>query len=292
MTDSTDYVPSSVVFTVISSTAVSAEVVQDQPTLSSVIIHVGLKGDKGEKGDRGLKGEVGDINPLTILYAEQAEASAQSAGLHAASANTERIAAETARSEAQSHKDAAETAALTSTSMAAEAALSAAAAATFDPANYVPKTGGEYTGHVSVPANAVGNQAPRRNEVVGLTGNELIGGVKSFSSRPKVPAGATADEVPQAQEIFGKAQSWSTVSRTPGATYTNSTGKPILVQLYGTTSNVAGFLAISVDGALASIASYSATSGAALGVNAVVPSGSTYGLTVNSMATAVVREYR
>ena len=67
----------------------------------------------------------------------------------------------------------------------------------------VSKTGDTMVGPLSVPAGASGNQVPRRSEVVGVTGNESVGGVKTFTSKPKVPAGATGDEVPQAQETYG-----------------------------------------------------------------------------------------
>lgn len=293
MTDSTEYLLSSVVFTVISSTAVAAEVIQDQPTFTSAIIHVGLKGDKGDKGDRGQKGEVGDVNPLTIFYLEQAEAAAQAAGSHATSANTDRIAAESARSEANTHKESAEIAALTSASKADEAAVSAAAAATFNPELFVPRAGGiEMGGPLSVPPGAGGTEVPQAQEVVLLTGNQNVAGVKTFSNRPKVPSGATQDEVPQAQEIFGKSQSLQPVTRLNNTTYTNTTGKPIVLYMTGVTANAAGFVAIAIDGLRVAMSSYASTGNAAIGCVAVVPPGLTYAVTWGDMSSTTAREYR
>jgi hypothetical protein len=157
---------------------------------------------------------------------------------------------------------------------------------------FVSKSGDTMTGPLSVPAGASGAQVPQRQEVVGLTGNESIGGVKTFTSKPKVPAGATADEVPQAQEIFGKSQSWQTVTRVVGTTYTNSTGKPIVLHVYGVTTANAGYILIKIDGQAATVSTYPQVLPAALGVTATIPDGSTYLLESGSMGTLTAREYR
>lgn len=165
--------------------------------------------------------------------------------------------------------------------------------ATLDPDDFVPRAGGvTMTGPLSVPAGATGSQVPRRSEVVGISGNESIGGVKTFTSKPKVPAGATGDEVPQAQEIFGNAQSWQTVTRTSGVTYTNSTGKPIIVQAYGQAANTSGYIRSTIDGNTASWSAYYAFATPLLGSSIVVPNGSTYTIEWANMSSLAVREYR
>lgn len=156
----------------------------------------------------------------------------------------------------------------------------------------VKRSGDIMTGPLSVPAGATGSQVPRRSEVVGLSGDESIGGVKTFTSKPKVPAGATGDEVPQAQEIFGKSQSWQPVTRTSGVTYTNTTGKPIVFIGTGSTSAVTGFMSLAVDSTVVALSSYASASPANVGVTAVIPAGSTYVLSWSNVTSTSAKEYR
>lgn len=148
------------------------------------------------------------------------------------------------------------------------------------------------TNGVTVPAGATGDEVPRRSEVVGISGDESVGGVKTFTSRPKVPAGATLDEVPQAQEIFGKSQSWQAVTRLNNTTYTNTTGKPIVLYMTGVTATAAGFVAIAIDGLRVATNSYATTGTAAVGCVAVIPPGASYAVTWGDMSSTVAREYR
>lgn len=175
---------------------------------------------------------------------------------------------------------------------AVAAAAAAAAAETFDPANYVPLAGGvAMTGHLSVPAGATGSQVPRSSEVVHMTGAETIAGVKTFSSKPKVPAGATGTEVPQAQEIFGKNQSWQTVTRTSGVTYTNSTGKPLLLTIIGVATAEPAILYIEIGG----VYSYRDVGwivGDAVVLTAVIPNGITYKYVATDIDSITTGEYR
>lgn len=97
------------------------------------------------------------------IAAETAEAAAEAAAndprvqtvydnitaIQNAAANA--AAAEAAKLDAQSSASTATVQATIAITKASEAAASAAAAATFDPANYVPKTGGSYTGPVGDP---------------------------------------------------------------------------------------------------------------------------------------------
>lgn len=159
---------------------------------------------------------------------------------------------------------------------------------------FVSKIGDTMTGPLSVPAGASGNQVPRRSEVVGVSGNESVGGVKTFTSKPKVPAGATGDEVPQAQEIFGKGQSWQTVTRTHNVTYINSTGKPIILTIAGWTTATTGSLAIEVgaDNHRIALVSYAGGSPVPIGTTAIIPDGEQYRVVVGQVSSVVVKEYR
>ncbi|MCK9515663.1 MAG: hypothetical protein M0Q87_06380 [Ottowia sp.] len=142
------------------------------------------------------------------------------------------------------------------TSAAEDAADSAAAAATFVPANYVPRAGGiTMTGHLSVPAGAAGNEVPRANEV------------------------------------FGKGQSWQTVTRTSGVTYTNSTSKPIIVVASATSSAVENGLSGLVGSDIVSWSSWPETS-TNININFIVPPGNTYKIEVYNASALAVKEYR
>jgi hypothetical protein len=155
----------------------------------------------------------------------------------------------------------------------------------------VSKTGDTMTGHLSVPAGATGNQVPRSSEVVHMTGDETIAGVKTFSSSPIVPAGATGDEVPQAQEIYGKSQTEQTVTRTNGVTYTNSTGKPIVVTASATTTNEDNVLYGYRNGAVVVWSSWPEVP-TELNIEFTVFPGATYKLEVYGATDLLVKEYR
>ena len=92
-------------------------------------------------------------------------------------------------------------------------------------------------------------------------------------------------------QSIGVGQTWQSVTRTSGVTYTNSTGKPIFVNVLVNVNNTSGTGAtITVDGVLVST-----TLGAASGIgmaqnvtqSAIVPNGSTYVITGNFSNTAV-----
>jgi hypothetical protein len=165
-----------------------------------------------------------------------------------------------------------------------EANINAAVADLPSLAAKVSKTGDTMTGPLEVPAGATGNQVPRASEVALLAGAAFTGPIT-------VPAGATGTEVPQAQEIFGKGQSWQTVTRTSGVTYTNSTGKPILVTAFGESNNVINALSGTVSGSVSVWSSWGA-SGTDLNITFTVPPGSTYAITALGVASYTVKEYR
>ncbi|MFA5549912.1 MAG: hypothetical protein WDA10_15325 [Porticoccaceae bacterium] len=139
--------------------------------------------------------------------------------------------------------------------------------------------------------NAAVADLPSLAAKVSKTGDETIAGVKTFSSSPKVPAGATGDEAPQAQEIFGKSQTEQTVARTSGVTYTNSTGKPIVVTASATSTAEANGLSGFRNGALVVWSSWPESS-TPLNIEFVVFPGDTYKLEANLATGLVVKEYR
>jgi len=50
---------------------------------------------------------------------------------------------------------------------------------------YMPTTGGTFTGHINVPANATGNQAPRANEVISRISAQLLANGFDCNSLPE-----------------------------------------------------------------------------------------------------------
>lgn len=83
---------------------------------------------------------------------------------------------------------------------------------------------------------------------------------------------------------LGVGQTWTTVSRSFGTTYTNSLGRPIMVVVVATNSSTAAGCSITVDGVIANRV-YGYASGAYYTVCAIVPSGSTYSAAAISSST-------
>ena len=129
---------------------------------------------------------------------------------------------------------------------------------------------------------------------VGLTGDETVAGVKTFSSPPIAPTPTTGDNTTKVAttafvkttadasaaaveaKVPGIGQTWQDVkaSRAIGTTYTNSTAKPIMVSIVAS-MNAGVVNTLSVDGFVVSYASVGAV-GAGLPLAAIVPPGSTY----------------
>lgn len=156
----------------------------------------------------------------------------------------------------------------------------------------IKPSGGIMTGHLEGPAGATGNQYPRVSEVVTKAGAETIAGIKTFSASPVVPAGATGDQVPRADDMFGRAATWQTVTRTNATVYTNSTGKPIVLQAYGSQTTTSGYVLIRVNGQLAQFSNLASFAYATIGVSAVIPNGSTYAVEWSAMGAITSKEYK
>ena len=119
---------------------------------------------------------------------------------------------------------------------------------------------------------------------VGATQNVTVTGSLTAGSYVGVPS-------------VGVGQTWQAVTRISGTTYTNSTGKPIMVNAFdGYSANLTGYqtLQITVDGVtVATNRQYLATENGSCFVSAIVPSGSSYVVTISGSFTALtVRELR
>lgn len=109
---------------------------------------------------------------------------------------------------------------------------------------YVALTGNQTIAGVKTFSSTIsgsisGNAATVTNGVY-TTGEQTIAGVKTFSSSPIVPTPTTDDnstkvattafvKAKSETDSIGIGQTWQGVSRSAGVTYTNSTGKPIMV---------------------------------------------------------------
>lgn len=95
-------------------------------------------------------------------------------------------------------------------------------------------------------------------------------------------------------KLLGVGQTWQnvTASRAASTDYTNNTGKPIVVHVYGQASATSTNISLLVDGLL--ISQFNTTSAATdrYTVSAVVPPGSVYRVTVTSFTISMWAELR
>lgn len=98
-----------------------------------------------------------------------------------------------------------------------------------------------------------------------------------------------------AASAIGVAQTWQTVTRTPGVTYTNSTGKSIMLQVNGAGSSLgAATVTIDIDGISFALAqSYSGTgSVATFNGSIIIQPGKTYVMTHGNVGSVAYLELR
>jgi hypothetical protein len=132
-------------------------------------------------------------------------------------------------------------------------------------------------------ATCTGNAGTVTNGVY-TTGNQTIEGVKTFSSSPIAPTPTVDDNTAKLAttafvkskseaDSIGVGQTWQdvTASRAANVTYTNTTGKPIMVVISETDNNVGATL--TVNGV---IVCYATTSANDVPMSAIVPNNGTY----------------
>ena len=104
----------------------------------------------------------------------------------------------------------------------------------------------------------------------------------------------TAAKLATAVKPLGVEQTWQTVTRTAGTTYTNDTGRPIQLIANGTATGAGNpSITISIDGtARASQTVYTNSAGYSFMVTAIIPSGSTYVVTVAGATVSGCSELR
>lgn len=95
--------------------------------------------------------------------------------------------------------------------------------------------------------------------------------------------------------IFGRGQAWAdlTASRVIGSTYTNTTGRPILVNVTGTLAGADGGFVFTVDGLMLSRPAWSgAFTGGTVGYTELIRPGANYSVGVSNMNNFKWSEYR
>jgi hypothetical protein len=103
------------------------------------------------------------------------------------------------------------------------------------------------------------------------------------------PAGTTGTLA-----ALGDGQTWTSVtgSRAYGTTYTNSTGKPIAVSTWGSSTSSGGNLQATVAGLVVSFAQKEAVTNTNINSYFIVPSGATYSVASNSVTLVAWVELR
>jgi hypothetical protein len=141
------------------------------------------------------------------------------------------------------------------------------------------------TSGVTFPAGGVGNPA---SAVVGLTDTQTLTN-KTIDASQLVAASVTTTQLATAVQPVGVGQTWQVVtgSRALSTTYTNSTGRPIMMMLYGSRSTASTTtFSISLNGAASFVFCAGANSGGGSAdvSSLIIPAGTTYNVTSSDAA--------
>lgn len=142
---------------------------------------------------------------------------------------------------------------------------------------------------------------------VTLSGNQTITDIKTFTSSPIAPTQTAGDnstkvattafvKAKSEADSIGVGQTWQNVTdnRSAGVTYTNTTGKPIYVNIHYRSNSSSSFGGILyVDGVIADYC-YDVSPGAGVhnANSAIVPDGSTYYTTISGATILTWSELR
>lgn len=113
--------------------------------------------------------------------------------------------------------------------------------------------------------------------------------VRKFNPLVVAPATQSLHAVNQGQ-TFGVNGTYSAPGRSVGTTYTNSSGRPIAVYVYGVTSSPNGYVAMSINGSPTLVTSQP-TNASGVGFMAIIPPGATYSVTVQTVTLTSWNEF-
>jgi hypothetical protein len=118
------------------------------------------------------------------------------------------------------------------------------------------------------------------------SGNPICVLMECAGGAQQIPPATQSQHAVQQAQVVGVNQTLTnvTASRVFGTTYTNSTGRPIIVYISGVTTTTNGGLSLTVNGQYAAFSTDPGPVGSVMAVNAVVPSGATY-ICANTNAT-------
>lgn len=140
-----------------------------------------------------------------------------------------------------------------------------------------------------------GNASTVTNGVY-TTGDQTIAGVKTFSSSPIVPTPTTANQAANKDYVdnsaIGVGQTWQDVrgSRVAGTTYTNTTGRTIMVAISLIDAG-AGGSSFEVSGVRIEFGDFP-SSGMSSALSMIVPNGATYRLNMSGASITSWAELR
>lgn len=235
--------------------------------------------------------------------ATTAGTSATAAGNSATAAAASAAAAANSVVQAAAGASAADASAFAADASADAAAASAAAAAgAVGNASSISLTNDSTTNapHYLTFADGTAGQENLKTDTAKLSYNPSTGALAASSFAGNLSAAnLTSGSVPDARlpQVIGIGQTWQSVARTSGVTYTNSTGRPIQVNAWDTNGpNLTGYqtLQIVVAGVLAAYSrQYLDTESSSCFVSAIVPPGAPYVISIagsfNAMTVAELR---
>lgn len=128
-----------------------------------------------------------------------------------------------------------------------------------------------------IPAKGVGNMIYIVDAAInGGNGAWIL--IECTGGTQQVLAGTASNHAVNQGQVIGIGQLFTSVfgSRALGSTYTNSTGKPIVIYVFGTTTaSTSAFLSIIING-VNTVLTQQPSNASGVGVSAVIPTGATY----------------
>jgi hypothetical protein len=124
--------------------------------------------------------------------------------------------------------------------------------------------------------------------ISGDTSGSITVAAPAVSGTNTITLPASTGTVALTSDVIGVNQTWQSVSRAIGTTYTNSTGKPIMVALTVTCNAAQTVQGLTINGVTVYAGAVQTTAGYAAGFALIVPNGATYVTATNGGALTLV----